>query len=101
MEWVVVVLATGCLLFALHIGVDYLRRRRAIAPKIQRLEAAREELQAKIQASKGELDERRGQLSPLKEELDQLERESQELQQQLQQERTRRKPDGPSQQPPE
>ncbi len=94
MEWVVIVLAVGCLLFAAHAVAEYLRRRRALAPKIQRLEETRETLQAEVQASKNELDERRGKLPPLKEELHQLENESRELQQQLQQERARQKPGG-------
>lgn len=92
MEWVFILLGVGCLLFAVQVVVDYLRRKRLIAPKIQRLEAVEEKLQAEIQASKGELDERRGELPPIREEVHQLEQESQELQQQLQKEWARRKP---------
>jgi chromosome segregation ATPase len=82
MEWVVAILALGCLVFILHMLSDYFKRRQELEPKIRRLEEAREKLQAEIQNSKGALDEQRGQLSPLREELTQLEREALELQQQ-------------------
>lgn len=94
MEWVVAVLALGCLIFILHMVSDYFKRRQEMEPKIQRLEEAKEKLQAEIQNSKGALDEQRGELSPLRQELTQLEQEAREIQQQIPGKRPRKKPAG-------
>lgn len=92
MEWVVALLAIGCLVFILHMVSDYFKRRQELEPKIRRLEEARGKLQAEIQDSKGALDKQRGQLFPLREELTQLEREARELQQQAPAKKPRQKP---------
>lgn len=91
MEWVIAVLAAGCLFFALQISMDYVKYKRAISPRIQRLQAAKEELRARIQASKADLDEARDQLPPIKDEVYKLEREYQDLQRQMQDEMARQK----------
>ena len=92
MEWVVALLAIGCLVFILHMVSDYFKRRQELEPKIRRLEEARGKLQAEIQDSKGALDKQRGQFFPLREELTQLEREARELQQQAPVKKPRQKP---------
>ena len=82
MEWVVVVLALGCMIFIAHMLSDFLKRKQELEPKLRRLDEAKEKLQAQIQASKGTLDEQRGQLTPLRDELSQIEQEARALQQQ-------------------
>ena len=94
MEWVVAVLALGCLVFILHMVSDFYRRRQEMEPKIRRLEEAKGKLQAEIQNSKGTLDEQRDKLFPLREELTQLEREARQLQQQAPAKKPRQKPAG-------
>lgn len=92
MEWVIAVLGVGCIFFAFQVIIDYIRYRKSIGPRIQRLEMAKEELKAKIEASKAGLDETQVELSPIKEEVDKLEQEYLELQQQIQQERAKQRP---------
>ena len=92
MEWVVVVLALGCLIFIAHMLSDYLKRKRDLEPKLRRLDEAKEKLQAQIQASKGTLDEQRGQLLPLRDELSQIEQEARAMQQQPPGKGPRKKP---------
>ena len=84
----------GCLIFILHVVSDYFKRRQEMEPKIQRLEEAKEKLQAEIQNSKGARSEQRGELSPLRQELTHLEQESREIQQQIPGKRPRKKPAG-------
>jgi TolA-binding protein len=91
MEWVIAALAAGCLFFALQIAMGYVRYKRAINPRIQRLQAASLELRARIEASKADLDEARSQLPPIKEEVHRLEHEYQELQRQMQDELAQQK----------
>ena len=91
MEWVIALLAVGCLFFAFQSLADYFKYKRVIAPRIQRLEAAKEELKTKIQEAKAHLEETRGQLGPLKGEINLLEKEYHELQQQVQEEQVRHK----------
>lgn len=92
MEWVVAILALGCLVFILHMVSDYFKRRQELEPKIRRLGEAKEKLQAEIRDSKGTLDEQRGKLFPLREELTQLEQEARQMQQQVPAKRPRQKP---------
>lgn len=87
MEWVIAALAIGCLFFAIQVVVDYVKYKAVIAPRIRRLEDAKKELEAKIEASKAELNERRDQLDPLRGEIGQLEQQYLDLQQQIQDER--------------
>jgi len=82
MEWVVALLALGCLLFILHMLSDYFKRRQELEPKIQRLDQAKGKLQREIEGAQRGLEEERDRLSPLRQEVSQLEEEARQLQQQ-------------------
>ena len=45
MEWVLALLAVGCLFFAAQVVIDYYRYKRAIEPRLDRADELREELQ--------------------------------------------------------
>jgi len=90
MEWVITVLAIGCAFFAFQIVMDFVKFKAVVHPRIQRLESAKEELQARIDTSKGELAESEEKLGPAKEEIERLEQEYQDLQTQIGEERERR-----------
>ena len=92
MEWVIAILGVGCLFFAFQIAMDYIKYRKAIKPKLQRLEVAKQELKAKIEAARAELGRDRGQLDPIKEEVGRLEAEYWDLERQIQEERARDRP---------
>ena len=51
MEWVIAVLAIGCVFFAIQIVMDFVKYKAVVKPRIQRLESAKVELQARIDAS--------------------------------------------------
>ena len=87
MEWVIAVLAIGCAFFAVQIVMDFIKYKAYINPRIERLESAREELQARIDSSKGELAASEEKLGPAKEEIERLEQEYQDLQAQIREER--------------
>ena len=86
MEWVIALLAVGCLFFAAQVVVDYLRYRRAIEPRLERTEEARQDLRARLEAAEAELEETRAQLDPARQEVERLEREYDELHQQVKEE---------------
>ena len=90
MEWVIAVLAIGCVFFAIQIVMDFVKYKAVVKPRIQRLESAKVELQARIDASKSELTESEEKLGPAKEEIERLEQEYQDLQTQIGAERDRR-----------
>ena len=92
MEWVLAVLGIGCVFFAFQVVVDYIRYRRVIQPKIARLEAAKVDLRAKIEAAKSGLGESSDQLDPIKEEVGQLEQDYLDLQRQIDEERSKQRP---------
>ena len=92
MEWVLAILGVGCVFFAFQVVVDYIRYRRVIQPKIERLEALREELRVKIDATRAGLGETAGELDPIKDEVGKLEQDYLDLQQQIEQERTKERP---------
>jgi peptidoglycan hydrolase CwlO-like protein len=89
MEWVITILAIGCVFFALQIFMDYVKYKAVVNPRIKRLQAAKGELQVRIDASKIELAESEGKLGPAKEEIERLEQEYQDLQAEIRQERER------------
>ena len=91
MEWVIATLAIGCAFFAVQIVMDYIKYRAVINPRIERLESAREELQARIDSSKSELAVSEEKLGPAKEEIEKLEQEYQNLQTQIRAEREKRR----------
>lgn len=90
MEWVIAILAIGCAFFAVQIVMDYIKYKAVINPRIERLESAREELQARIDSSKSELAVSEEKLGPAKEEIEKLEQEYQDLQTQIRAEREKR-----------
>ncbi len=92
MEWVVALLALGCLLFILHMLSDYYKRRQDLEPKIRRLEEAKSKLQHEVGNARGALEEQRGKLSPMREEVSQMEEEARHLQQQVPARKPRTKP---------
>ena len=92
MEWVLAVLCVGCVFFAFQVVVDYIRYRRVIQPKIARLEAAKVELRAKIDATRSGIGASQDQLDPIKDEVGQLEQEYLELQRQIDEERSKQRP---------
>ena len=92
MEWVLAVLGVGCVFFAFQVVVDYIRYRRVIQPKIARLEAAKEQLRAKIETTKAGLGESQGELDPIKDEVGKMEQEYLDLQQQIDDERSKQRP---------
>ena len=92
MEGVLAILGVGCVFFAFQVVVDYIRYRRVIQPKIERLEALREELRAKIDVTRAGLGKTAGELDPIKDEVGKLEQEYLDLQQQIEQERTKERP---------
>ena len=91
MEWVIAILAIGCAFFAVQIVMDYIKYKAVINPRIERLESAREELQARIDLSKSELAVSEEKLGPAKEEIEKLEQEYQNLQTQIRAEREKRR----------
>ena len=92
MEWVLAILGVGCVFFAFQVVVDFIRYRRVIQPKIERLEALREELRVKIDATRAGLGETAGELDQIKDEVGKLEQDYLDLQQQIEQERTKDRP---------
>ncbi|MEW6750818.1 MAG: hypothetical protein AB1505_07555 [Candidatus Latescibacterota bacterium] len=91
MEWVIAILAVGCLFLTFQMVADYARHRALIAPRIRQLEQEADALRARIEAARGELEERRGQLEPAKGEIERLEQEYRDLQGQLEAERARQR----------
>ena len=92
MEWVLAVLGVGCVFVAFQIVVDCIRYRRVIQPKIARLEAAKVELRAKIDATRSRIGASQDQLDPIKDEVGQLEQEYLDLQRQIDEERSKQRP---------
>ena len=89
MEWVIAILAIGCLFFAFQVVMDYVKHKAVVEPRIQRLESARANLEKKIEEAQKDLDKAQGELEPTKEELDSLEQEYVELQEQIRDERAK------------
>ena len=89
MEWVIAILAIGCLFFAFQVVMDYVKHKAVVEPRIQRLESARANLEKKIEEAQKDLDIAQGELEPTKEELGSLEQEYVELQEQIRDERAK------------
>ena len=89
MEWVIAILGVGCAFFAFQIVMDYVKYKAVVNPRIKRLQAAKGELQVRIDASKIELAESQEKLGPAKEEIERLEQEYQDLQAEIREERER------------
>ena len=89
MEWVIAILAIGCLFFAFQVVMDYVKHKAVVEPRIQRLESARANLEKKIEEARKDLEKAQSELGPTKEELDSLEQEYVELQEQIRDERAK------------
>ncbi|MGY8825034.1 MAG: hypothetical protein ACKVJG_14045 [Candidatus Latescibacterota bacterium] len=89
MEWVIAVLAIGCLFFAFQIIMDYIKHKAVVGPRIQRLEGTRTDLEKRIETAKGQLEVAQDQLGPAREEVEELEQSYLELQEQIQAERAK------------
>ena len=87
MEWVIALLAIGCLFFAFQIAMDYIKYNRTLQPKIQRLKQTKKELEGKIAETTTTLNTSRSQLPPIQEEVEALEREFHDLRRQTEEER--------------
>ena len=96
MEWVLALLAVGCLFFAAQVVIDYYRYKRAIEPRLDRADELREELQGKIEHANEQLEQTRATLEPAREEVAQLEREYSELQNQVRLETDQQRPTRPN-----
>jgi beta-lactam-binding protein with PASTA domain len=48
MEWVITILAIGCVFFAFQIVMEYVKYKAVVNPRIKRLQAAKGELQIRI-----------------------------------------------------
>ena len=96
MEWVLALLAVGCLFFAAQVVIDYYRYKRAIEPRLDRADELREELQGKIEHANEQLEQTRSTLEPAREEGAQLEREYSELQNQVRLETDQQRPTRPN-----
>ena len=93
MEWVIALLAIGCLFFAFQIAMDYIKYNRTLRPKIQRLKQTKNELEGKIAETTTALNASRSQLPPIQKDVEALEREFHDLRQQTEQERQKPRSD--------
>jgi chromosome segregation ATPase len=89
-EWVIALLGVGCIFFAAQVVVDYVRYRKAIEPRLERADEAKQELRQRIAAAEAELENARAQLDPARQEVEELEREYEELHGQVKQESEQR-----------
>lgn len=84
-------LGVGCIFFGAQVVVDYMRYRRAIEPRLDRADEAKQELRSRIAAAEVELAEARAELDPSREQVQQLEREYNELHEQVKEEADRQR----------
>jgi len=91
-DWVIVILGIGCVYFAVHVVVDYLKYKRVVEPRIEQLEQVKGKLRAKISEAEAELAGSRGTLEPAREEVERLEREYQDLHRQVAEETAKQDP---------
>lgn len=84
-------LGVGCIFFGAQVVVDYMRYRRAIEPRFDRADEAKQELRSRIAAAEVELAEARAELDPSREQVQQLEREYNELHEQVKEEADRQR----------
>jgi hypothetical protein len=74
MEWVIAVLGVGCVFFAAQVVVDFIKYKRAIEPRLERLEQTKAELRSRIEATETELRTTRSGIGPSKLEVERLEK---------------------------
>lgn len=95
MEWVIALLAVGCVFFAAQVVIDYVRYRKAIEPRLDRAEEAKQDLRERIAAAEAELTATRNELDPARAEVEALESEYNDLHEQVKQETSRQRPGPP------
>ena len=55
MEWVIALLAVGCVFFGAQVIVDYIKYKKVIEPRIDRMEKAKADLRSRIEEAEAEL----------------------------------------------
>ena len=93
MEWVIALLAVGCVFFGVQVIVDYVKYKRVIEPRIDRIEKTKSDLRSRIEEAEAELGHARGEIGPAKEELQRLQREYQDIHEAVQDETARHRND--------
>ncbi len=91
MEWVIALLAVGCVFFAAQVVVDYLRYRRAIEARLDRADEAKQDLQQRLAAAEAELEATRAELDPARSEVESLGQEYDQLHEQVKEETDRQR----------
>ena len=91
MEWVIALLAVGCVFFAAQVVIDYVRYRRAIEPRFDRADEAKQDLRQRIEVAEAELKTTRAELDPARGEVEALEREYDDLHDQVKEESARQR----------
>ncbi len=86
MEWVIALLAIGCIFFAIQVVVDFVKYKREIEPKIMRSQEMKEQLQTKIRATEADLAKAHSGLNPVREQVQELEKEHEEMNSQIESE---------------
>jgi chromosome segregation ATPase len=92
MGWVIALLAVGCVFFAGQVVIDYLRYRRAIEPRLDRADEAKQDLRRRIGEAEAELKTARAELDPARGEVEALEREYEQLHEQVKEEAAHQRP---------
>ena len=93
MEWVIALLAVGCIFFGAQVVVDYVKYKKVIEPRIDRMEKTKADLRNRIGEAEAELGHAKGEIEPAKEELHRLQREYQEIHEEVQEESARHRGD--------
>ncbi len=91
MEWVIALLAVGCVFFAAQVVVDYVRYRRAIEPRLARADEAKQDLRQRIAVAEAELAATRSELGPARAEVEALETEYNRLNREVKEETDRQR----------
>ena len=94
MEWVIALLGVGCVFFAAQVVVDFIKYKRAIEPKLERLEETKAELRSKIEATEAELRQTRDGLEPSRTDVERLEREHEDVVRQVDEEEEKQRRPG-------
>ena len=96
MEWVIAVLGVGCVFFAAQVVVDFIKYKRAIEPRLERLEETKAELRSKIEATETELRTTRSGIEPSRMEVERLEKEHEDVVRQVDEEEDKQRRPGPA-----
>jgi len=93
MEWVIALLAVGCVFFGVQVIVDYVKYKKVIEPRLDRIERTKADLRNRIEEAEAELGHARGEIGPAKEELQRLQREYEQIHGEVQDELARHRND--------